>query len=198
MDLIVNQLYDFGIGIFLGCALSLFYICYRLLFSGKQYSRRVLFLTDCLWWLFAIIFTVGCLFWLQWGALRFLFFVAFLLGFLMGYFLLWNPLVKRVSLFFVRKPKPSMEKEKKQSLHHGSLHSEKEKKDAWITKPFDFTARNLYKGFSYGRGQYVAVKKKKAATEEKWKRQIQAEKQKMKQKFLCALWPKEKREEDRP
>lgn len=192
MELIITQLYDFGVGFGLGCVLSLFYLCYRHQFHGRHYSQRTLLLTDSLWWVFAVIFTVGCLFWLQWGALRILFFVAFLLGFLLGYFGLWGPIGKKIRIVFMKKPPASLPKKAAKKENPYGAKKTAEKKESWLEKPFYVTAKNLYKGFSYGKGQYLTVKKKKIAAEEKWKKQVQAEKLKVKQKFLAVFWPKEK------
>ena len=189
MELIIGQLYDFAIGVLLGALLSFFYSCYRFILGGNRYSRYALLIADSLWWLFAGLITIGCLFWLQMGHLRFLFFVAFVIGFAIGYCFLWRPLIRKMIPFWQKKKVDVEEISRKGKASFGF---DKEKKSRWVEQPFDFTAQKLYKGFSYGKGQYQTLKKKKDAATVKWKKQLKLEKQKWQQKLFTALWPKEK------
>ena len=104
MELVLRQLYEFMMGMVLGGSLSFFYACYRLQFHGGHYSRRQLLVTDSLWWLFAVVVTVGILFFLEWGALRALFFLWLFLGFLWDILFYGNLYCKRLEGCFRGNP----------------------------------------------------------------------------------------------
>ncbi len=195
MDLILNQLYEFVMGMVLGGGLSFFYACYRLQFHSGHYSRMQLLVTDSLWWLFAAVITVSALFLLEWGALRVLFFLAFFLGFCLCYTFLWRPLWQKIKVVFMKKPKPPYDAGKYGPVSQrqaGKVSSVKE--GSLLNKPFDLTAEGLYRGYSYGKRRYLAVKKQNQAAIAKWKKQISTEKQKLKHKVLQALWAQNKGE----
>ena len=186
MDLILSQLYEFLMGMVLGGGLSFFYACYRLQFHSGNYSRQQLLLTDSLWWLFAAVVTVGALFFLEWGALRVLFFLAFFLGFCLGYMFLWRPLWRKVSVVFMRKPKPPA------IAPNQAVGVSVSREQRFWDKPFDVAAKGIYQGYAHGKRRYVTIKKQNQAAITKWKKQIGAEKQKLKHKVLAALWPQNK------
>lgn len=199
MDLIVNQLYEFLVGISLGAGLGFFYACYRLQFHSRNYSRQWLWLTDSLWWLFAAVVTVLTLFFLKWGALRVLFFLWLFLGFLLGYTFLWRPLCGKVAAMFSGKPKPPIAydqaRNRLHSLSQRAERTEHRRADSFLDKPFDMAAEGIYQSYAYGKRHYLTAKKKQQAATEKWKKQMQAERQKLKHKVLSVLWPEQKRTE---
>lgn len=196
MNLIFSQLYEFMVGVALGCGLSFFYACYRLQFHSDNYSRRQLLVTDSLWWLFAAVMTVGILFALKWGALRVLFFLWLFLGFVLGYSFLWQPLCRKVKSIFVGKPKPPLSQAGtgRIPLKQAEKEAAKKKSD-FLCKPFDMAAEGLYQSYAYGKHHYVAVKKKQQAATKKWKARAVAEKEKLKHTILAALWPEQKQTE---
>ncbi|MCI8336351.1 MAG: hypothetical protein HFI72_04260 [Peptococcaceae bacterium] len=200
MDLIVNQLYEFLVGISLGVGLSFFYACYRLQFHSRNYSRQWLWLTDSLWWLFAALVTVLTLFFLKWGALRVLFFLWLFLGFLLGYTFLWRPLCGKLAAIFSGKPKPPIAHDQARNRSHslsprGERAGEK-RVGSFLDKPFDVAAEGIYQSYAYGKQHYLTAKKKQQAATEKWKKQLQAERQRLKHKVLSVLWPEQKRAEE--
>lgn len=201
MNLIVVQLYEFIIGMVLGGGLSFFYACYRLQFHSGNYSRRQLLVTDSLWWLFAAIVTVAVLIFLRWGALRALFFLWLFLGFILGYTFLWRPLCHKLTSIFAGKPKPPLPQEGIDRISLKQVNKKVNKKeDGLLYKPFDVAAQGLYQSYAYGKRHYVTAKKKQQAVAEKWKKQVSAERQKLKHTILAALWPEQKQSntEDAP
>ena len=196
MDLILAQVYEFLIGVALGGGLSFFYACYRLQFHSEHYSRRQLLVTDSLWWLFAAVMTVGALFVLKWGALRAMFFLWLFLGFILGYTFLWRPLCRKVKAILGGKPKPPLSQGARAAISlRGTKKDAAKKEDSLLYQPFDWVAEGLYQSYTYGKQHYQAAKKKQQAVTEKWKKQVTAEKQKLKHTILTALWPEQKQSE---
>lgn len=180
MELVVCQLYEFALALMLGVGLSFFYGCYRLWFQGGHCSRRQLMVLDSLWWLFAVIVTVGVLFFLAWGSVRGLFFLWLFVGFSLGHSVLWLPMWRKIKVIHLSKP--GLPK---------ALHSFKKKTEGCrpLGKPFDLAARGLYRGYACGKLHYGAMKKRQQEATAKWKAQIGTEKRKLKQQVLRLLWP---------
>ena len=193
MELVLRQLYEFAMGMILGGGLSLFYACYRLQFHGGRYSRRQLLVTDSFWWLFAVVVTVGALFFLEWGALRALFFLWLFLGFSLGYSFLWRPLLRKVSGLFAGKPKPPQQPPY-HSRQAGAVPVGKDR--SFLEKPFDAAATGIYRGYACGKRRYEETKKQNQAAVAKWKKQVSAQRQKLKHRVLQALWPQNKKEDE--
>ena len=189
MELVLRQLYEFMMGMVLGGSLSFFYACYRLQFHGGHYSRRQLLVTDSLWWLFAVVVTVGILFFLEWGALRALFFLWLFLGFSLGYSFLWQPLLQKVRGLFSGKPKPPHI-----SGPTGIVPVTKE--HSFLEKSFDVAATGIYRGYACGKRRYVETKKQNQAAVEKWKKQVSMQRQRLKHRVLQALWPQNRKENE--
>ena len=195
-DLIFSQLYEFAVGVGLGGGLGFFYACYRLQFHSGNYSRRQLLASDSLWWLFAAIVTVGALIFLKWGALRWLFFLWWFLGFLLSYLFLWQPLCRKLKSIFADKPKPPIHFQKGQGVFSRQNGKDSPlKEESLLSKPFDAAAKGIYQGYALGRKHYAAARKKQQEATAKWKKQITAEKKKLKQKVQTALWPEPKQAE---
>lgn len=95
----------------------------------------------------------------------------------------------------MRAPKGYFGKKQSHMPRQGAVVVEK-KQDGWVSKPFDAAAQGLYKGYAYGKGQYLTAKKKRQAITDKWKKQIDTEKQKWKHSILQALWPQNKKDDE--